>query len=233
LSSTDAALPQSRRLEDLLVSRRSRITLLALLIAGGAVLRFWGIRFGLPHDFSRPDEERITDAALGIFQGDLNPHVFLYPTFFIYLTAAADAVLFTIQRAIGTTASVADFVATATADPSSLHLTARILAAAAGVATIAVVYAAARELFSSRTALAAAAFVAVAFLHVRDSHFGVTDVPVSLMAVCACFDACYARMVNAGVRFVSAPRAETYGKVAVFVDLEGNRWDLLGPDPSI
>src|SRR6185436_7110656 len=32
------------------------------------------------------------------------------------------------------------------------------------------------------------------------------------------FDACSARMVNAGVRFVSAPRAETYGKVAVFVD---------------
>lgn len=47
------------------------------------------------------------------------------------------------------------------------------------------------------------------------------------------FDACYARMINAGVRFVSAPRVETYGKVAVFVDLEGNRWDLLGPDPSI
>jgi catechol 2,3-dioxygenase-like lactoylglutathione lyase family enzyme len=47
------------------------------------------------------------------------------------------------------------------------------------------------------------------------------------------FDASYSRMLSAGVRFLSPPRAEAYGKVAVFIDLEGNRWDLLGPDPSI
>lgn len=43
------------------------------------------------------------------------------------------------------------------------------------------------------------------------------------------FDAAYARMQGAGVEFVTAPRAEPYGQVAVFLDLEGNRWDLLGP----
>jgi catechol 2,3-dioxygenase-like lactoylglutathione lyase family enzyme len=42
------------------------------------------------------------------------------------------------------------------------------------------------------------------------------------------FDAAYARMQAAGVEFVTAPRAEPYGQVAVFLDLEGNRWDLLG-----
>jgi catechol 2,3-dioxygenase-like lactoylglutathione lyase family enzyme len=42
------------------------------------------------------------------------------------------------------------------------------------------------------------------------------------------FDASYERMVAAGVRFLSPPRTEPYGKVAVFLDLEGNRWDLLG-----
>ena len=42
------------------------------------------------------------------------------------------------------------------------------------------------------------------------------------------FDATFQRMTAAGVRFVSAPRDEPYGKVAVFLDLEGNRWDLLG-----
>ena len=45
------------------------------------------------------------------------------------------------------------------------------------------------------------------------------------------FDATFDRMTAAGVRFVSPPRDEPYGRVAVFVDLEGNRWDLLGPDP--
>ena len=43
------------------------------------------------------------------------------------------------------------------------------------------------------------------------------------------FDATYARMIDAGVTFVSAPRPEPYGKVAVFIDIAGNRWDLLGP----
>ena len=43
------------------------------------------------------------------------------------------------------------------------------------------------------------------------------------------FDATYARMRDAGVTFVKPPRDEPYGKVAVFVDVAGNRWDLLGP----
>ena len=43
------------------------------------------------------------------------------------------------------------------------------------------------------------------------------------------FDAAYARMADAGVTFVTAPRAEPYGRVAVFLDVAGNKWDLLGP----
>jgi catechol 2,3-dioxygenase-like lactoylglutathione lyase family enzyme len=46
------------------------------------------------------------------------------------------------------------------------------------------------------------------------------------------FDGFYGRMMAAGVRFVSSPRMEPYGKVAVFLDLEGNRWDLLGARPQ-
>jgi catechol 2,3-dioxygenase-like lactoylglutathione lyase family enzyme len=46
------------------------------------------------------------------------------------------------------------------------------------------------------------------------------------------FDASYARMREAGVEFVGEPRQEPYGRVAVFVDVAGNRWDLLGPRPA-
>ena len=46
------------------------------------------------------------------------------------------------------------------------------------------------------------------------------------------FDAAHARMLAAGVEFVKPPRMEPYGQVAVFRDLEGNRWDLLGPRPA-
>jgi catechol 2,3-dioxygenase-like lactoylglutathione lyase family enzyme len=43
------------------------------------------------------------------------------------------------------------------------------------------------------------------------------------------FDAAYQRMKAAGVEFDGEPRNEPYGQVAVFVDIAGNRWDLLGP----
>lgn len=43
------------------------------------------------------------------------------------------------------------------------------------------------------------------------------------------FHANYSRMLESGVRFVTEPRAEPYGQVVVFLDIEGNRWDLLGP----
>ena len=42
------------------------------------------------------------------------------------------------------------------------------------------------------------------------------------------FDAAYRRMVSAGVQFLGEPRSEVYGRVVVFRDIAGNRWDLLG-----
>lgn len=43
------------------------------------------------------------------------------------------------------------------------------------------------------------------------------------------FGATYQRLVAAGVTFVKPPRTEAYGQVAVFLDIAGNKWDLLGP----
>ncbi|MCC6386636.1 MAG: VOC family protein [Dehalococcoidia bacterium] len=45
------------------------------------------------------------------------------------------------------------------------------------------------------------------------------------------FEAEYGRLRAAGVSFVTAPRDEPYGRFAVFLDVAGNRWDLLGPRP--
>jgi catechol 2,3-dioxygenase-like lactoylglutathione lyase family enzyme len=42
------------------------------------------------------------------------------------------------------------------------------------------------------------------------------------------FAATFAHMTECGVEFLTAPRTEPYGQVAVFQDLYGNKWDLLG-----
>jgi catechol 2,3-dioxygenase-like lactoylglutathione lyase family enzyme len=43
------------------------------------------------------------------------------------------------------------------------------------------------------------------------------------------FEAAHRKFLKRGVRFVREPRTEPYGRVAVFLDVAGNRWDLLGP----
>jgi len=43
------------------------------------------------------------------------------------------------------------------------------------------------------------------------------------------FEAARRRILDHGVEFVTEPRDEPYGRFAVFLDLSGNRWDLLGP----
>jgi catechol 2,3-dioxygenase-like lactoylglutathione lyase family enzyme len=41
------------------------------------------------------------------------------------------------------------------------------------------------------------------------------------------FDADYARYQKAGVEFTETPRHESYGRVVVFEDRYGNKWDLI------
>ena len=46
------------------------------------------------------------------------------------------------------------------------------------------------------------------------------------------FDRDYRRYKLAGIEFLEQPRAEACGKVAVFRDPFGNRWDLIGSGPA-
>ena len=41
------------------------------------------------------------------------------------------------------------------------------------------------------------------------------------------FDETYEKFLSRNVCFIETPRSETYGRVAVFLDLYGNKWDLI------
>ena len=47
------------------------------------------------------------------------------------------------------------------------------------------------------------------------------------------FDRDYNQMQQAGIVFIESPRQEAYGKVVVFADLYGNRWDLIEPKKTL
>lgn len=44
------------------------------------------------------------------------------------------------------------------------------------------------------------------------------------------FEQTYVRLRSAEVQFTRSPRSEPYGRVAVFLDIAGNKWDLIGPE---
>ena len=141
--------------------------LAVVIVAVAAVVRLWGIHFGFPHLNTRPDEGAIASVAGGIYHGDLNPHFFNYPALFMTLVAA-----------------VMWFVPDLS-DATTAYRIARYLSAAAGIGSVLVLSRIGQRLYGRAAGLAAAALLAVAFLHVRDSHFGVTDVPMTFMVLVA------------------------------------------------
>ena len=155
------------------------ITLLALL------LRMLGLGFGLPYAESRPDELLIITPALKYGTGDLNPHSFYYPSLFSYLLFGLYGVYAVILKISGQILSFAEILGRFADDPSPFFFLSRSVSACLGVLTIPGLYLLARQCFSRFASLIAAFFMAVAYLHVRDSHFGVTDVPMTAFVVFA------------------------------------------------
>ena len=155
---------------------------LALIIAAGAAVRVWGIDFGLPHTQARPDETQVMDVALNYLRGVLWPAFYDYPRFYTWLLLAGFLGYYAAGRAAGTFASLAAFVATWPVDWEPFFLINRSLSATAGFLAIPVAYAMARRLGDAGTGLVAALFMAFAYGHARDSHFGTTDTTLTLLA---------------------------------------------------
>ena len=162
---------------------RELVALAAILVLG-TWLRAQGLDFGLPAVYN-PDEVAILSRALGFAKGDLNPHNFLYPTFYFYVLFGWVGAYFVIARATGAISSLAAFQAQFFSDPSGVYLAGRWLGVACGVATLVTVWALGRRLFGRTAGLAAAAWMAVSPIAVRDAHYIKHDVPVTLLVVVA------------------------------------------------
>jgi hypothetical protein len=162
---------------------RKKGTVRFLLIAG-FLLRIVGLQYGLPHVYN-PDEVSIMARALSFGTGTLNPHNFLYPTFFFYVLFGWVGSYLALVWLTGGVSSLSELKGLYFSDPGGIYTAGRLLSALAGTATIAAVYQLARRLGDSRVALAAALFVAVSPLHVRDSHYVKHDVPATLAIVLA------------------------------------------------
>src|SRR5438552_9054781 len=155
--------------------------ILAAIVMMAAAVRFWGIRFGLPHTFTRPDETIIIDVALSFLRGNLRPAFYDYPWLYMWALAALYLLYYAWGRIIGAFHSVADMVAMWPINWIPFFLIPRALSAVLGTTTVLVVYRIGRRLSGETTGVVAALFMALAFLHVRDSHFATTDVAMTFL----------------------------------------------------
>jgi hypothetical protein len=102
-----------------------------------------------------------------VASGDLGPDDFKNPSLFLYVITGE----LVITRALGPLAGPLAWDV-----PGSTHLLARLTSALVGTASVAVLYAIGDALFGRRVGLVAALFLAISFIHVRNSHYGVNDV---------------------------------------------------------
>lgn len=155
---------------------------LLLILATAAAARFWGLGFGLPHTQARPDETHIIEAARTMLSGHL-PRFYDYPWLYIALVSVLYVGYFVWGALTGSFHTLAEMVASWPAYWPPFFLLSRALAATFGTATVYVVFRLGRRLWGDTTALVAAAFLALTFIHARDSHFGTTDTALTFFII--------------------------------------------------
>ncbi len=145
---------------------------LPTIVLVGAALRLFPIWFGLPYSGARPDEETALGQSVNILKGDLNPRFFHWPSLTFYAFAGIFRIMIWIRAMLPVESEISY---------TEYLLVARAFVALCGTLTIVVLFKLGRRVADQTTGLIAAFLLAVAILHVRDSHFAMTDVLTTLL----------------------------------------------------
>ncbi len=154
--------------------------LLLFIIGSAAVLRLYGVHFGLPYTYQQ-DEPTIVRVAMHVASGSLNPDFFNYPSLYIYFTVVLLGGVFLVGKIMGIFAGLGAFEAAYWCDPTLIYITLRIFVALIGTLVVYFSFRLGKKAFSKWIGLAAALFMACSFLHIRVSHFAIMDVPMGLL----------------------------------------------------
>jgi 4-amino-4-deoxy-L-arabinose transferase-like glycosyltransferase len=177
-------------------ARLDRERALLLLVLGvAALLRFSGLRQGIPFSVGIDEPEVMERAVRMMKTADFNPRFFDYPSLYIYMETVVSVFRFLVGAMGGRWAALSQ------ATTADFYLWGRMLTAALGTATVALLYAAGRR-WGREVALLSAAMLAVMPLHVRESHFTLTDVPATFFVT---------------LTFLLALRAQERGTLGAFV----------------
>ena len=161
------------------MKRKREVYLISAILVLAAGVRLWGIGYGLPSTYCRPDEDRLIAVAFRISPADLNPGYFVWPGLPFYLSRILLEAAARLRPGLSGGSALELYLA----DPGFVHLLFRAVFLLGGLATVYLLYLVGRRLFSPGVGLLAAFFLALGFLHARDSRFAMLDIPAALLAV--------------------------------------------------
>lgn len=146
------------------------------------VLRLWGIQHDLPNPYFG-DETNFLQRSLAFASGDLNPHWFHKPTFYMYLLFFEYGVYYLFGLIMGWWSSASDFAVGYILDPSAFYLIGRVTTVAFSLASIVGVYRIGEKHFGRNVGLAAALLLALTCGHIESSRVIKADIPTTCFGV--------------------------------------------------
>src|SRR5687768_11103938 len=150
--------------------------ILAAIAAVALALRLLGLQYGLPAVYNM-DESAIMRHALSFARGTLEPRNYLYPSFYLYVLFAWVGTYLGFVWLTGGVSSLTALKQMFFTHPTAIYTAGRALTAICGVLGVLAVFKLGQRLFDARIGLAAAIFLAVSPLAVRDSHYVKHDIP--------------------------------------------------------
>ncbi|MHB0999008.1 MAG: ArnT family glycosyltransferase [Armatimonadota bacterium] len=144
-----------------------------------AVIRIWGIKWGLPSDLHfysyHPDENMVLGAAnrVNILFGQFDPGFYNYGSLYIFLVSISVI----ISAMCGLVNLAAVDLSTNISQVANMYLAGRTVAVLMGITTVYFVYLLGKKAYGRSAGILAAVFMAILPLHVMHSRFMAVDVP--------------------------------------------------------
>jgi len=179
--------------------RRLFVVGIGLLIIIAAILRTWGLTFGLPYRY-HIDETFYVAGALKMASGFDLPITTHGPNLFYMVLLGEYGIYYVFTRFTGIVSSAAAFEQLYRSDPTVFVLLARLTSAISGALTLVPTYLIGKKIHGKGVGIGSAVILGLSFQHIRESHYGTPDVFVGLL-VTLCLLFCIALIENGKMRY--------------------------------
>ncbi len=159
---------------------------LLIIIILALLLRLLGIWHDYPYSFY-PDEAHFVKRSLAFGSGDLNPHWFHKPAFFMYILFAEYGIFFVVGKVISLWNSVEDFAVAFIVNPGPFYIIGRVTVTLFSIGAILVSYQIGKRHFNTRIGLLAALLLALCYGYVSASQDIKADIPASFFTILSAY----------------------------------------------